>query len=236
MCCTLPSPQQGRTGGVFNLQTTECREHPYERLALRQKARGLLHHVQPFGLHVQIVALSRRTTLEHRCELLLVGAQQFLQVLVQLDLLVNQQQPEIHVVHALANLIQIHLVLRALHIALPSCNLLLAADDATIEDRLLHIDSYPILVFFQPFHIDAHRLVHLLHLLGKSRHIALQRSLSLSRHLRQPPLLDVRHRQLGRLLNQPVLPYQRVVAFSRLLAFLERLRSCRAKRLANDDG
>ena len=207
-----------------HLHPAKHREHRLQHSSLRLQARPLLRDIQAFRLHVLQVALGSRATFHHRRQLPLTTAQQLLQVAVQLNLVIEQQQGEIHLVHATAHLIDAHLRLRCLHLALLAGDSLPPADGATVENRLAHIHAHPILVFRQAFHVDAHLLIHRPHLVGKRRHIALQRGLCRSRHLWQPSLPDVCHRQLRQLPHEVALPYERIVPLCRLLTLLQRLR------------
>ena len=102
-------------------------------------------------------------------------------------------------------------------------NRFLTAYGTTVVDGLVDVDSYAILVFRQPLPDESHLLVELLELVWERYDIALIRGLRRSRHLRQPAFLDVSHREIGGLLNQVILPNQRIVLFRRPLALLQGL-------------
>ena len=158
---------------LIHLYAAERREHPNQCLPLRLQVYTLLHHVQSFSLHGVPVTLGCCAVLLHRLQFPLVAGQQLLQVSVQLHLLVNQQQGEVHLVHALANNIYIYLVLYPLYLTLRPCYLLLAADGPSVEHRLLHFDTHTVLVLRQPFHVDTHLLIQCLHLVRERHHVAL---------------------------------------------------------------
>ena len=120
-------------------------------------------------------------------------------------------------------MIQIHLVLSRLHVALLQCHVLLTFDGSAVEYGLLHVDAYAILVFLQSLHIDAYLLVQGAHLVGECRHVTLIGGLSRSRHLWQPAFPDIPDGQVCGLLYQIHPPYQRIVTFCRLLTFLQAL-------------
>ena len=145
---------------------------------MRLQACCLLHHVQPLSLHVLIIALRCRTVFHHRGQFLLVLHEKFLQVGIQLDLFVDQQQSEVHLIHALAHLIHIYFILSRLHLALLPGYLLLTLDGATVEYCLLHVETYLILIFLQSLEVKPHLSQHSPHLIGPRHHIALIRSLS----------------------------------------------------------
>ena len=201
----------------------EGREHPRHGLPLQLEIGQLLGGIQPFGLHAEVVALCCRALAEHRLELLLVAAQQLLPVVVQPYLFVEQQQGEVHLVHALAYLVDADVVLCLVDVGLPPCHLLVAADGTAVEECLLHVDADAVLVFLQSLHVDAHLPVQLLHLLGEGRHVALPGGLCRCRQLREPALLDVLNGAVGGLAYQVHLPDERVVAHCCLLTLLKGL-------------
>ena len=213
----------GRLFHALHLDAAETGEHGCQHALLRLQAGGLLHRIQPFGLHVLPVALGGSTALHHRGQLALVAAQQLLQIAVQPQLFVEQQEREIHLVHPLAHLVEAHLVLGRLHVTLFAGNGFLTVDGSAVVERLVDVDAHAPLVFLQSFHVEPHLLVQALHLVGPRHHVALQGGLCRRRYLRQPSLLDIGHCQRRRFLNEAVLAYQRIVLLRCLLAFLQGL-------------
>ena len=140
---------------------------------LRVQISHLLNDIQPFSLHILQITLSSSTHLHHGSQFLLVTKQQFLQVLVQLYLVVKHQQGKVHLVHTLAYMIKIHLRLCSLHVSLLTDYRLLTTDSSSVDNRLTDVYAYTILVFLQTFHIDSHLLVHPQQLVRKTSNITL---------------------------------------------------------------
>ena len=167
--------------------------------------------------------------LDHRGEFLLAGCELLLQVSVEGDLVLEQQQGKVHLVDALAHVVQAHVELSLLHSALLTGYTFLCTDHATVKYSLLHVQPHAVLVLGQAFHVQPHLPHHGLHLVGPRRHSVLISRLSGRRHLRQPPLLDIGNREVGSASDEVMLGDERIVALGSLLALFQGL-SAREKR------
>ena len=166
--------------------------------------------------------------LKHRLQFLLSGDQLFLHDLGQRDILVKQQQGEIHLIDTLADGIEVDCGLGSFHVTLSPCDSCLAADGASVIERLVQVDAHTVLVLLQPLEVNAHLVEHRLHLLGPCRHVALQCRLGASSDLRQPCLADVGYGIVGRPGDEVILLDERIVALGSLLTFFQGL--CRASK------
>ena len=165
---------------------------------------------------------------KHRLQFLLTGVQLFLHDLGQRYILVEQQQGEIHLIDTLADGIQVDCGLGSLHVTLSPRDSSLAADGATVIERLVKVDTHTVLILFQALEVNAHLVDQRLHLLGPCRHVALQRRLSAGSDLWQPCLADVGHSIVGRPSNQVILLDERIVALGSLLTLFKCL--CRGRK------
>ena len=186
-----------------------------------------LYGMEFLGLDGVHVALHRHAVPEQRLQFVKVRLQQRLKVLIQQNLLVQQQDAEVQIIHALTDGVHIHIGLRRLHLALKRCNLLLVRDESAVVHRLVHVDANAVLVFLQSLHVVAVHREHVLQGIGQCHHVALVRCLCGSGNLRQPSLHDVRHREVGGLLYQVIPLDERVVLTGQLLTFVERDRHLR---------
>ena len=77
-----------------------------------------MHETQAFGTDGMIVALGCRAVIIHRLQLLLAGFEYLLHIIIKLDIIVEQQQGKVHLVHPLADGIEVYRGLGGIHIAL----------------------------------------------------------------------------------------------------------------------
>ena len=80
-----------------------------------------LYGMEFLGLDGVHVALHRHAVPEQRLQFVKVRLQQRLKVLIQQNLLVQQQDAEVQIIHALTDGVHIHIGLRRLHLALKRC-------------------------------------------------------------------------------------------------------------------
>ena len=92
-----------------------------------------------------------------------------------------------------------------LYLSLLTGYLPLAADGPAVVDGLTDINSYTVLVFSQPLHVDAYLLIHGLYLFWEGHNITLISCLSCGRNLWQPAFLDVGNGQFRCFRNEVIL-------------------------------
>ena len=212
-------------GGLAHLchrDAAQFAQHERHGIALGNERRALLLHHQALGANGVVVALGHHTTRIERRQFFLTRGEQRLVVGVQLELLVEEQQREVHLVHAAAHSVEVDLGLRRLHISALTRHGGLTRNHAAVPHVLVHIQPYAILVFLQPRDFHSALAHHLTHLVGPRRDVALQGCLSGERHLRQPALAQVLDRVIGGARYQVALLDERIIGLRGLLARGER--------------
>ena len=76
-----------------------------------------------------------------------------MQVTVEPDLVIKQQQAEVHLVDTLLDVIQVDIELGPLHCPLLAGDARLRADGSAIKHRLLYVKADAVLVSCKPFHV-----------------------------------------------------------------------------------